>query len=122
MSLTGGELHDAPVGESLLSAVGEQFITTDLVMDKAYCGENMRITAEILGFNPIVPPKSNYKQPWAYDKEKYKLRNRIERLFGRIKRRFRKVFTRYDKLDVVYLAFIHFALIIEILKISVNTP
>lgn len=122
ISLSGGEAHDGPEGENLLVAVGERPILTDLAMDKAYSGVNIRIISETLNFNPIVPPKSNSKEPWDYDKEKYKQRNKIERLFERIKRRFRKVFTRYDKLDVIYLAFVYFALIVEYLKFSVNTP
>ncbi|MCI9474504.1 MAG: transposase [Flavonifractor sp.] len=41
-------------------------------------------------------------------------RNQVERLFRRIKR-FRRIFTRYDKLNFVFLAFVHFALIIDAL-------
>ncbi len=122
LSLTGGEHDDAKAGAQLLITIGEQTISTDLAMDKAYSSTKMRLTAEILGYNPIVPSKRDVKEPWDYDKEKYKGRNKIERLFGRIKTRFRKVFTRYDKLDVVYLAFVYFALIMESLRISVNTP
>jgi transposase len=39
-----------------------------------------------------------------------KRRNEIERLFRRLKG-FRRVFSRFDKLDVMYLAFVHVALI-----------
>ena len=50
-------------------------------------------------------------------------RNEIERLFRRLKG-FRRIFSRFDKPDVVFLAFLHFALIIEALRSlnSVNTP
>jgi len=65
-----------------------------------------------LGFNLCIPPKSNRKEPWEYDKELYKRRNEIERLNRRVKE-YRKVFTRYDKLDVIYLGFVLFAFIIE---------
>jgi transposase len=41
--------------------------------------------------------KATEKKPWKYDKRAYKLRNEVERIFRRIKR-FRRVFTRYDKL------------------------
>ena len=63
---------------------------------------------------PVVPPKKNRKNPWSYDEQLYKQRNQVERLFRRIKR-FRRVFTRYDKLDVVFLSFVYFALIIDAL-------
>ena len=51
---------------------------------------------------------------WEYDHELYKRRNEVERLFRRIKA-YRRVFTRYDKLDIVFLAFVSLALIIETL-------
>ena len=65
-----------------------------------------------LNFKPIVPPKSNRKSPWIFDKVLYKLRNKIERLFRKIKR-FRRIFTRYDKLDSIFLFFIYFAFIFD---------
>ena len=42
----------------------------------------------------------------------YKRRNEVERFFRRIKR-FRRVFTRYDKLDIVFAGFILFAMIFD---------
>lgn len=81
-------------------------------MDKAYEDEATRKLAVEQGFIPVVPPKSNRKEPWEYDKEMYKNRNEVERFFLRIKR-FRKVFTRYDKLDVVYMGVLLFALIVD---------
>src|ERR1019366_8769096 len=61
--------------------------------------------------------------PWQYDKAMYRRRNEIERLFRRLKG-FRRIFSRFDKLDAVFLAFLHFPLIVERLRylISVNTP
>ncbi|MFX5104573.1 IS5/IS1182 family transposase, partial [Acinetobacter baumannii] len=47
--------------------------------------------------------------------EIYKRRNEIERLFRRLKG-FRRIFSRFDKLDVMFAAFIHFALIVESLR------
>ena len=41
----------------------------------------------------------------AFDEQLYKKRNVIERLFGRIKE-CRRIATRYDKLDQVYLSFV----------------
>ena len=60
-----------------------------------------------MGYIPVVPPKSNRKEPWEYNKELYKRRNVVERLFRRIKE-FRRVFTRYDKLDTIFLNFVYF--------------
>lgn len=83
-------------------------------MDRAYADDQTRALARERGFIPVVPPRSNRKQRWYYDRELYKRRNEIERLFRRIKA-YRRVFTRYDKLDTVFLAFVTFAFIVEAL-------
>ena len=83
-------------------------------MDRAYEDEETRALAVRQGFIPVVPPKKNRKEPWEYDKELYKRRNEVERFFLRIKR-FRKVFTRYDKLDVTYIAVVTMAMIFDAL-------
>lgn len=45
----------------------------------------------------------------------YRPRHEIERLFGTLKR-FRCIFGRFDELDLVFIAFISFALVIEALR------
>lgn len=86
-----------------------------ILMDRAYEGDETRGLVSNLGFVPVVPPKRNRKQPWEYDRALYKRRNEVERSFRMLKG-FRRVFTRYDKLDVIYMAFVLFALVIEYLK------
>ena len=54
------------------------------------------------------------------NKELYKRRNEVERLVRRLKG-FRRIFSRFDKLDVLFLGFILVALIFDALR-SVNTP
>mgnify|MGYP006361172191 FL=1 len=81
-------------------------------MDRAYEGDQTRQLALELGYIPVVPPKTNRLEPWEYDRAMYKKRNEIERLFRRLKG-FRRLFSRFDKLDVIFLSFIHFALIVE---------
>jgi len=84
-------------------------------MDRAYEGDETRQLALELGFIPVVPPKSNRLDPWEYDREMYKRRNEVERLFRRLKG-FRRIFSRFDKLDEMFIAFIQFALIIDALR------
>lgn len=79
-------------------------------MDRAYEGDETRALATANGHEPIVPPKKNRINPWDYDKTKYRRRNVVERLFRRLKA-FRKVCTRYDKTDIMFLAFIQFAFV-----------
>ena len=76
----------------------------------------LRQLALDLGMVPVVPPKSNRLHPWDYDHAIYKKRNEIERLFRRLKG-FRRIFSRFEKLDVLFLGFLSFALIVEALRV-----
>ena len=108
--LSEGQLHGAPHGRILMETVGKQEIVTPLIMDRAYEDNHTQFIAQMLKFDPVVPPKSNRKNPWEYDKTLYKLRNEVERLF-RLIQGFRRIFCRFDKLDIIYIGFIQFALV-----------
>jgi transposase len=112
--LSSGEAGDAPQGRALLEKMGPQDEVIALLMDRAYEGDETRALAISLGYNPVVPPKSNRREPWEYDEELYKKRNEVERFFRRYDR-YRRIFTRYDKLDVMFLAHFTFALIVDAL-------
>lgn len=58
-----------------------------------------------LGYVPVVPPKQNRRAPWDYDRSLYTRCNEIERLFRRLKG-VRRLFSRFDKLEVMFLALI----------------
>ena len=114
-ALSAGNCGDAPEGRTLLRQLGPVDHSIYLLMDRAYEGDETRALAEELGYNiPIVPPKSNRKNPWSYDKQLYKQCNQVERLF-RLLKRFRRIFTRYDKLDIIFLTFVYLALIVDTL-------
>ena len=87
-----------------------------MLMDRAYEGDETLQLVLDLGMIPVVPPKSNRLDPWEYDREMYKKRNEIERLFRRLKG-YRRIFSRFEKLDVLFLAFLNFVLIVEALKV-----
>lgn len=115
-SLSPGHAHDAPEGRRLMKKLPCQVLTAShLIMDRAYEGDETRQLTLSLGFHPVVPPKSNRLDPWEYNKEMYKKRNEVERLFRRLKG-FRRIFSRFDKLDVVFSFFIYFALIVDAIK------
>ena len=84
-------------------------------MDRAYEDNETRQLALDFGFIPVVPPKTNRLEPWQYDKALYRKRNEVERLFRRLKV-FRRICSRFDKLDVLFLGFLNFALIAEALR------
>ena len=113
-ALSAGNCGGAPEGRALLRQLGPVDHPVYLLMDRAYEGDETRALAQELGYIPVVPPKSNRRDSWDFDKQLYKQRNQVERLFRRLKR-FRRIFTRYDKLDVIFLAFVYFALIVDAL-------
>lgn len=118
-SLSPGQAGDAPEGRKLLRTLENNgWEGTHVVMDKAYEGDETRQLVLELEIHPVVPPKSNRVNAWEYSKELYKKRNEVERLFRRLKG-FRRIFSRFDKLDCVFMFFIHFALITDAI-VSVN--
>ena len=106
--LSQGQEHDAPHGRELMEIMGKQKQIIPLVMDRAFEDDYTRYIAQTLNFKPIVPPKKNRKNPWEHDNELYKTRNEIERDF-RLVQGFRRVATRYDKLDIMYVGFVQLA-------------
>ena len=100
----------------MLSRLGAPNRPLHLLMDRAYEGNETRQLALDLGFIPVVPPLRTRIEPWEYDREMYKRRNEVERLFRRLKG-FRRIFSRFEKLDVMFLSFISFALIADGLRL-----
>ena len=74
-ALSAGNRGDAPEGRALLQQLGPVDDSVYLLMDRAYEGDETRALAVELGYIPVVPPKSNRKNPWDYDKQLYKQRN-----------------------------------------------
>jgi transposase len=92
--LTGGEAHDCSVAESLIRGVDPP---KSMIGDKAYDSAEPRKELDELGIKPVIPKRSNRKQPFSFSKRLYKLRWRIEAAFNRLKD-FRRIATRYDRL------------------------
>ncbi len=114
-SLSPGQASDAVEGRALLGGLGPLPEPLYLIMDRAYEDNQTRQLALEFNWIPVVPPKSNRLDPWQYDRAMYRRRNEVERLFRRLKG-FRRIFSRFEKLDVIFLAFINFALIVEALR------
>jgi transposase len=73
--------------------------------DKGYDSDALREELLIHGVRPVIPPRANGKDQPACDFTVYRDRNRIERLFNRLKQ-FRRVATRYDKTQKSFAAFL----------------
>ena len=99
--------------DAIAAGLGSAPASCHLIMDRAYEGNETRQFALELGLSRWCHP-TPIASPWEYDRDVRK-RNEVERLFRRLKG-FRRVFSRFDKLDVMFMAFIHFALIFEALR------
>jgi len=98
--LTGGEAHDYPPSQRLIRRTkpAKKFLA-----DRAYDSADLRLWLAGRGTKPVIPNKSNRKQPFSFDRKSYKLRHRIENAFCRLKD-FRRIATRYDRLARNFLA------------------
>ena len=86
-----------------------------MIMDRAYEGDETRQLVLNLTMTPVVPPKANRLVKWDYDRTIYKCRNEGERLFRRLKG-YQRIFSRFEKFDVMFRAFLNFALIVDMNK------
>jgi transposase len=98
--LTAGEAHHCSVAERLIRGAKP---SKHMLGDNAYNSAELREELPERGIKPIIPNRSNRKQPFSFSKRLYKLRWRIENAFNRLKD-FRRIATRNDKLARNYLA------------------
>ena len=91
--LTEGQMSDHNGAFLLLSALPR---AKELLGDKGYDSDWFRAALTERGITPCIPPRSNRKVQYHYDKALYKQRHKIENVFARIKD-WRRVATRYDR-------------------------
>jgi transposase len=103
-SLTAGQRHDAPQALLLLDRRAPAYFIADL----GYDSDSLVSALAARGTCAVIPPRRKRRTPRAYDAARYAQRHPVERLFSRLKH-FRRVATRYDKLDAHFLAFIQLA-------------
>ena len=119
-----GQAGEAPRLEPLLDRTLDRVGPVDeLVADKAFDGGPQRHACIDRDVCPVIPNKANRVEPWPFDPEPYRERNRVERLFGKLKQ-FRRVATRYEKRRAMFLGVLHLALgFIRLRRLAnVNTP
>jgi len=80
--------------------------TRCLIGDAGYDADWAHADLLFHGVLPVIAPNPRRKAPPVLDRELYRLRNRMERLVGKLKQ-FRAVATRYDKTAESFLAFVH---------------
>ena len=74
-----------------------------LLGDRGYDADWFREALIDKGIKPCIPRRKSRDKPLRYDKRRYKRRNRIEIMFGRLKD-WQRVATRYDRCPKVFLS------------------
>ena len=92
-----------------------------MLADKGYDGDDVRSSLLMQEILPVIPSKANRREPIACDFKAYKDRNRIERMFNRLKQ-FRRIATRYDKTALSFIGFLCLAAAKLWLPSFVNRP
>ena len=101
-SLTGGQRADVSQAIPLLSGIEAGAV----IADKGYESNRVLAFIRVQGAEAVMPPKSNRKDPWEYDKELYRERSLIERAFDKLKQ-WRRIATRYDRRSIYFLSALH---------------
>ena len=104
--LGAGNAHDSTKAGELMQGVYGCYV----LEDKGYDSDENRKNLEAQNNIPVILGRINRKIEIKYDKELYKKRNLIERIFGKIKEN-RRLAVRYEKSDLMFLAFITVAFI-----------
>lgn len=99
-ALTPGNAHDLAGAKALLAI---RCPSHKLLADRAYDAASLRDWLAERGTEPVIPPNPTRKNPHAYDRDAYRGRNLIERMFCRLKD-FRRIATRYDKRADIFLS------------------
>jgi transposase len=108
--LTPGQEADVTQAETLLQDVPFEVV----IGDKGFDSQKLVAFIEAHGAEAVIPSRKNCTVQRAYDRERYKDRNLIERFWNKIKH-YRRTATRYEKTARNFLAFIHVASIMVLL-------
>ena len=110
--LTGGQENDITQAEALLAGYAGEYVIGDKGYDAQGLGDYILAQGMLAqGMTPVIPGRSNrkvVKVVVVYDAHLYRERHLVECLIGKLKR-YRRIFTRFEKLSRRYLGFLHFA-------------
>ena len=90
--LTGGQKHDITQAQGLIADHAGEYV----IADKGYDSREFRQCILERGMRPVIPPRSNRKEPQAYDACLYRERHLVECFINKIKH-YRRVFSRFEK-------------------------
>lgn len=101
--LSAGQRHDITQAENLV--LGFEF--ERLIADRGYAAQDFVDWLLEHGIEVVIPPHQRAKQDREYDTWWYRERHLVECFINKIKH-FRRIFSRFEKLDCSYLGFLYF--------------
>jgi transposase len=101
--LTAGQVNDITQAKTLLQGRRGDYV----IADKGYDAEHLLAFIHEMGAIAVIPARANRTQPRDYDKHLYKARHLVECCINKLKW-FRRIFSRFEKLDRSYLGFLNF--------------
>ncbi len=110
-----GPAPAAPAGRPLLTRLGPPPAPPAVLRARASAGAQTRPLAVALGYAPVVPPRRSRVSPWASARELSTRRTAIVRVLRRLQG-FRRLCSRCEQRDVLFLGCSVFALIINALR------
>jgi transposase len=102
--LTGGHSADISSAPAMIEGMKAQAV----VADKGYDSRAFRDLIHSKRMRVVIPSRSLRKRKIPYNRRDYRKRNVIERCFNKLKH-FRRIATRYDRLDCHFLSLLHLA-------------
>jgi transposase len=114
LKLTPGQAGDAPHAADLLAGATRGRVKA-VIADRGYDSAALARRVRRVRARVVIPSQRSRKARRRYSKALYKGRNVVERFWNKLKQ-WRRVATRYDKLDVCYLGLIHLAATLVVLR------
>ncbi len=98
--MTAGQVSDYTGAAALLGSLPA---AEWMLADRGYDADWFRDALKDKGIRPCIPGRKSRRKKVRYDKRRYRRRNRIEIMFGRLKD-WRRVATRYDRCGKTFLS------------------
>jgi transposase len=109
--LSPGQEADITHADALLAGTTPAVV----IADKGYDKKALVAAIEARGGEAVIPTQKNRAEQRDIDRDRYKDRNLVERFWAKAKQ-YRRVATRYDKKAQNFLAFVHVASIMILLR------
>ena len=110
--LSPGQDADITHAEALVTGAPA---TAAFIADKGYDKQEFVDGIEARGGEAVIPSRQNRTVQRDIDTDRYKDRNLVERFWAKVKQ-YRRVATRYEKTARNFLAFVHIASIMILLR------